>query len=124
MAREVLISNPNEVTAYLSLFPVPSAVVSPVRKIEYVNKRGRYFYIEFEVVSLEGFREAESPIQTLPIEPAIRLDGQVVLDTLSKYDKSILKLLAGISGTVSVANLSWAIVRKMYGQEEETFGKT
>lgn len=120
MAREVFISNPNAVTAYLSLFAVPSAVVSLVRKIEYVNKRGRYFYIEFEVVSLERFREAESPIQTFPIELAIRLDGQVVIDSLSDYDKSIPKLLAGISGTVSVANFSWAIVRKVYGQEEET----
>lgn len=87
MTREVPISSPNVVTAYLSLFPVPSAVVGLVRKIEYVNKRGRYFYIEFEVVSLERFREAESPIQTFPIELAIRLDGQVVIDTLSEYDK-------------------------------------
>lgn len=34
------------------------------------------------------------------------------------------KLLAGTSGTVSVANSSWAIVKKVYGQEEEMFGKT
>ena len=53
MAREVLISNPDEVIAYLSLFPVPSAVVRLVRKIEHINIRGRYFYIDFEYVSLK-----------------------------------------------------------------------
>ena len=62
MAREVLISNPNEVIAYLSLFlfPVPSAVVRLVRKIEHINIGGRYFYVEFKVVSLERFREVGS----------------------------------------------------------------
>jgi len=104
---------------------VPSAVVSLVRKIEQVNIRGGNFYIDFEFVSLGRFREDESQIQRFPVEIAVRrLDGQVVIDTPIKYDKSIPEFLAGIPRTGSTANYSWAVMRKVYGQEEETFGES
>lgn len=104
---------------------VPSAVVSLVRKIEQVNIRGGNFYIDFEFVSLGRFREDESQIQRFPVEIAVRrLEGQVVIDTPIKYDKSIPEFLAGIPRTGSTANYSWAVMRKVYGQEEETFGES
>ncbi len=112
-------------TACLSMVPVPFAVVSLVRKIEQVNIRGGDFYIDFEFVSLGHFREDESPIQRFPVEIAVRrLDGQVVIDTPIKYDKSIPEILTGVPRTESTANSSWAVMRKVYGQGEETFGKT
>ncbi|KAF6223583.1 hypothetical protein HO133_000426 [Letharia lupina] len=104
---------------------VPSAVVSLIRKTEPVNIRGGDFYIDFEFVSLGGFREDDLLIQRFPVEIAVRrLLGQVVIDTPIKYDKSIPELLAGIPRTGSTANFSWAVMRKVYGQEKETFGKT
>jgi len=119
----IRLSNPNEMTACLSIGSVPFAVVSLVRKIEQVTIRGGDFYLDFEFVSLGHFREDESPIQRFPVEIAVRhLDGQVVIDTPIKYDKSIP--LAGVPRTGSMANLSWAVMRKVYGQEEDTFGKT
>lgn len=118
-------SNPNEITACLSMVSVPSAVVSLIRKTEPVNIRGGDFYIDFEFVSLGGFREDDLLIQRFPVEIAVRrLLGQVVIDTPIKYDKSIPELLAGIPRTGSTANFSWAVMRKVYGQEKETFGKT
>lgn len=103
----IRISNPNEMTAYLSVVPVPSAVVSLIRKIEPVNIRGGDFYIDFEFMSLGRFREDESSIQRFPVEIAVRrLGGQIVIDTPIKYDRPILELLAGILRTESTANRS------------------
>ena len=76
-------------------------------------------------MSLGRFREDESPTQRFPVEIAVRrLDGQVVIDTPIKYDKSIPELLAGIPRTGFTANFSSAVMKKVYEQEEETFGKT
>ena len=119
------ISNPNEMTASLSMIIFTSAVFSLVRKTEQVNIRGEDFYIDFEFVLTGRFREDESPIQRFSVAIAVRrLDGQVVIDTPIKYSKSTPEFLAGIPLTGSTADFSWAVMKKVYGQEEETFGKT
>lgn len=116
------------------MVPVPSAVVSLVRKVEQVKIPGGDFYIDFEFVSLGRFREDEWPIRRFPVEIAVRrLDEQVIIDTLIKYDKLIPDLLAGIPRTGSTVDLSgrheeglWARrrdIRKEMGQSQASVAR-
>jgi hypothetical protein len=63
--------------------------------------------------------------ERIPVEIAVRrLDGQVLIGTPIKYSQSIPELLVGVPRTGRAANFTWAIMRSVYGQEEETWGKT
>jgi hypothetical protein len=103
--------------ACLSIVPVPPAVVDLVRKMEQVNKEGGDFYIDLEFATLSCPRK-DVVVERIPVEIAVRhLDGQVVIDTPIKYSQSVPELLAGVPR-------NWAVMRSVYGQEEETWGKT
>jgi hypothetical protein len=108
------------------MVPVPSAIIDLVRKIEQVNKKGGDFYIDFEFASLPRLRkEGEVVAERIPVEIAVlRLDGQIVIDTPTKYSQSIPELLAGVPRTGTPARFTWSVMRNTYGQEEETWGKT
>jgi hypothetical protein len=109
--------------ACLSVVPVPPAVIDLVRKIEQVNKEGSDFYIDFEFVTLS--REGEAAAERIPVEIAVlRLDGQIVVDTPIKYRQSIPELLAGVPRTGTSAKFAWSVMRSIYGQVEETWGRT
>ena len=107
--------------ACLSVVPVPSAVVDLVQKMD---KEGGDFYIDFEFATLPCPRK-EVVAERIPVEIAVRrLDGQVVIDTPIKYSQSIPELLAGVPRTGRATNFTWAVMRSVYGQEEEKWGKT
>ena len=107
--------------ARLATVPIPSAIVQLYRHIERQNTVGRVFCIDTEFARYTP-KDGEKTI-SIPLEIAVYdLIGEVVIDTLIRYDQSIEELLADTPRTGLGAKFSWNVLRRIYGRETQTSG--
>jgi hypothetical protein len=93
------------------------------RHIERQNTVERVFCIDTEFARFTpkgGEREISIPLEIAVYD----LNGEVVIDTLIRYDQSIEELLADAPHTGLEANFSWGVVKRIYGKDTQTSGMT
>ena len=118
---EVDVDTPDEMAACLATVPIPSAIVQLCRHIERQNTVGRVFCIDTEFARYTP-KDRERTI-SIPFEIAVcDFNGEVVIDTLIRYDQSIEELLADALRTGLRSKFSWNVVRRIYGRETQTSG--
>lgn len=113
------VDTPDEMAACLVTIPVPSPIVQLCRHIERQNTVGRVFCIDTAFASYtpkDGERTMSIPLEIVIYD----LNGEVVIDTLIRYDQSIEELSADAPRTGLGAKFSWTVVRRIYGRETQT----
>ncbi|KAH0543380.1 hypothetical protein FGG08_002336 [Glutinoglossum americanum] len=117
------VNTPDEMAACLATVPIPPTIVQLCRHIEHQNAVERVFCIDTEFVRFTP-KDREGEI-TIPVEIAVYdLNGEVVIDTLIKYDQPVEELLAGAPHTPSEAKFSWGVAQRIYGSRSQTSGTT
>ena len=110
---------PDEMAACLGTVHIPSAIVQPCCHIERQNTVGRVFCVDTKFARYTP-KDGERTI-SIPFEIAVcDFNGELVIDTLIRYDQSIEELLADALRTGLKSKFSWNVVRRIYGRETQT----
>jgi hypothetical protein len=115
------VDTPDEMAACLATVPILSAIMQLCHHIERQNTVRRVFCIDTEFARFTP--KGEERTISVPVEVAVYdLNGEVVIDTLIRYDQSVKELLANAPRTGLEANFSWGVMQRVYGKESQTSG--